>query len=125
MLISKQYVSLLGLRCTLGLPFLVHNDIIVDAAAQTVVDKICGLDLLHPTALRLPTRPKRTIKEFYQQLQCDQKLMVAKLKMVCHDHLLHTQSKSKHITHVNPITVVGHQIEILGVQHELQNWGLQ
>ena len=43
----------------LGLPFLVHNDIIVDAAAQTVVDKKCGFDLLHPMVPRLTTHPNR------------------------------------------------------------------
>jgi hypothetical protein len=55
----------------LGLPFLVHNDIIVDAVARTVVDKKCGFNLLHLTAPQLPTRPKWTLKEFYQQLQYD------------------------------------------------------
>jgi len=32
----------------LGLPFLVHNDIVVDAAAHTVIDKKCGFNLLYP-----------------------------------------------------------------------------
>ena len=50
--------------------------------------------------------------------------MVAELKMVCHDCLLHTQSKFKQITHVNPITTVRHRIKILGTQHELRELGV-
>ena len=34
----------------LGLPFLVHNNIVVDASARTVIDKTCGFDLLNPVA---------------------------------------------------------------------------
>ena len=108
----------------LGLPFFVHNDIIVDAAARTVIDKKCGFDLLHPTAPPLATRRKRTLKEFHQQLQADQKLMVAELEMVCHDCLLHMKSKFEQVAHVNPIAAIRCRIEILGAQEELQKLGV-
>ena len=108
----------------LGLPFLVHNDIIVDVAARTVVDKKCGFDLLHPTAPPLTTHPKCTLKEFHQQLQADWKLMVAELKMVCHDRLLHMKSKFEQVAHVNPIAAIRCRIEILGAQQELQKLGV-
>ena len=52
----------------LGLPFLVHNDIIVDTVAQTVVDKKCGFDLLHPTGPPLTTCPKWTLLLFSKML---------------------------------------------------------
>ena len=39
----------------LGLPFLVRNNIVVDAAACTVIDKTCGFDLLNPVAPPIKT----------------------------------------------------------------------
>ena len=32
----------------LGLPFLEHNNIVIDHAARTIIDKTCGFNLLHP-----------------------------------------------------------------------------
>ena len=48
----------------LGLPFLLHNDIVVDASARTVIDKKCGFDLLHPMAPMPPPPAKKKLKEF-------------------------------------------------------------
>ena len=39
----------------LGLPFLVRNNIVVDSAACTVIDKTCGFDLLNPVAPPIET----------------------------------------------------------------------
>jgi hypothetical protein len=57
-------------------------------------------------------------------LQADRKLMVAELKMVCHDRLLHMKSKFEQVAHVNPITAIRRRIEILGAQEELQKLGV-
>lgn len=104
----------------LGLPFLTHNDIVVDASACTVVDKKCYFDLLHPIPLVPPPPPKKGLCEFFQELQEDRKLMVAELKMVCHDRLHHTRYKFEIVTEVNPIAAIRERIEVLTVQAELQ-----
>ena len=67
----------------LGLPFLVHNNIIVDHAAQTAVDKISNFDLLNPVTPPPKLLPKKKLKDFFKELQENQKLMVAELNMVC------------------------------------------
>jgi hypothetical protein len=70
----------------LGLPFLLYNDIIVDAATHTAIDKKCSFNLLHPTPPLV--RPvKKKLKQFFKELQEDRKLMVTELNMVCHDRL--------------------------------------
>jgi hypothetical protein len=69
----------------LGLPFLVHNDIVVDASARTVIDKKCNFNLLHPVAPPPPLSLKQKLREFFKELKEDHKLMVAELKMVCND----------------------------------------
>ena len=38
----------------LGLPFLEHNNIVIDHATRTVIDKTCGFDLLHLPPLPPP-----------------------------------------------------------------------
>ena len=48
----------------LGLPFLAHNDIVVDAAVGTVIDKKCGFDLLNPAAPHAPLPPKEKVEIF-------------------------------------------------------------
>jgi len=69
----------------LGLPFLAHNDIVVDAATETVIDKKCNFDLLQPVAPPPRTPPKQKLRDFFKELQEDCKLMVAELNMVCFD----------------------------------------
>ncbi|KIM87980.1 hypothetical protein PILCRDRAFT_3692 [Piloderma croceum F 1598] len=41
----------------LGLPFLAHNNIVIDHALRTAVDKVSGFDLLHPTPPATPKPP--------------------------------------------------------------------
>src|ERR1700683_829323 len=45
----------------LGLPFLVHHNIVVDASACTVIDKNCGFDWLNPVAPTLKPPPKQKL----------------------------------------------------------------
>jgi len=49
----------------LGIPFLSHNQIVIDHAARTVIDKKCGFDLLHPTAPPMPPPPKERLKDSF------------------------------------------------------------
>jgi len=70
----------------LGLPFLSHNNIVVDTSTCTVIDKKCNFNLLHPKAP--PKKPvKKKLKEFFKELQQDRKLMIMELNMVCNDRL--------------------------------------
>jgi hypothetical protein len=48
----------------LGLPFLAHNNIVIDHALCTAVDKCSGFDLLHPTPPPVPKPPCRKLKQF-------------------------------------------------------------
>jgi len=110
----------------LGLPFLVHNDIVVDASSRTVIDKKCGFDLLNPVP-PAPTKlpPKKKLKDFFKELHADQKQMVAKLNMVCNDHLQHTQYNFEQVKPVDVLTVIRQQIEVLAAQKELERLGIQ
>ena len=76
------------LLCTpiiLGLPFLEHNNIVIDHACCTVIDKVSGFDLMNPKLqpIPIPPSPKCKLKQLFCDLKEDQKLMVTELKMVC------------------------------------------
>jgi hypothetical protein len=49
----------------LGLPFLKHNDIVVDASACTAIDKKSAFDLLNPVIPVKPV-PKQKLKDFFK-----------------------------------------------------------
>jgi hypothetical protein len=49
----------------LGLPFLAHNNIVIDYEAGTVIDKVSGFDLLHPKLPDPPKPPKMRLNEFF------------------------------------------------------------
>ena len=55
----------------LGTPFLQHNNIVIDHAARTVIDKTCGFDLLNPKPPAAPKQPKKKLKEFFCDLKED------------------------------------------------------
>jgi hypothetical protein len=109
----------------LGLPFLSHNDIVVDASARTVIDKKCGFDLLHPVAPAPPPPMKKKLRTFFTELQEDRKLMVAELNMVCHDRLQNTQCQFEKVNPVDPIAAVRQRVEVLAAQNELRHLGDQ
>jgi hypothetical protein len=105
----------------LGLPFLMHNNIVIDHAARTVIDKSCNFDLLNPPPPPAAKLPKQTLKQFYAKLREDRKLMLAELRMVCRDHYRHTQYKFEQVQPVNPIAALRQRIEALTAESQLNH----
>ena len=82
----KALISLgLCMPVILGLPFLMHNTIVVDHADHTCVDKCANYDLLNPPLIALPPPPKPCLKEQLKETKADKKLVLAKLLLVCND----------------------------------------
>ncbi|KIM83942.1 hypothetical protein PILCRDRAFT_69030, partial [Piloderma croceum F 1598] len=106
----------------LGLPFLSHNNIVVDASTRTAIDKKSGFNLLHPI-LPTPHVPKKKLKEFFKDLQQDRKLMVAKLNMVCNEHKRRSMHKFEEAKPVDVISAVREWVEILAAQDQLKQLG--
>jgi hypothetical protein len=107
----------------LGLPFLAHNNIIVDHAERSAIDKNSGFDLLNPKAPPPPIPPKKKLKVFFADLQHDRKLMVAELKMVCAERLCLYKGQNEIVKPVDPICAIKQRIECLAVQVELSKLG--
>ena len=79
----------------LGTPFLAHNNIVIDHAARTVIDKMCGFDLLNP------------------------KPMVAELKMVCAERRCKITNFLEDVKPVDIVGAVRQRIEFLNSQEQL------
>jgi hypothetical protein len=108
----------------LGMPFLSHNNIVVDASARSAVDKKSGFDLLNPVIPKTPI-PKKKLKDFYKELKADRQLMVAELNMVCHEQKLRTKHMFEPVKPVDIISSVREQIEILAAQEQLKQLGTE
>ena len=107
----------------LRLPFLTHNNIVVDASACTATDKKSGFDLLNPVAPPLPPLPPKKLKDFFHNLQEDCKPMVSKLKMVCVERPHNTRHKFEPVKPVDVIAAMREHIKILAAQSELKHLG--
>jgi hypothetical protein len=66
----------------LGLPFLSHNRIIVNAHDRTTIDSTCMFDLMNPVA-PVPSKPKIKLRAMFNKIKADRKLLVGELKTVC------------------------------------------
>ena len=63
------------------------------------------------------------MKDFYHELQEDCALIVAVLKMVCHDHLMNTHRNFEDVKPVNLTAAVQERIEVLEAEQNLQALG--
>jgi len=103
----------------LGMPFLTHNNIVIDHAARTVIDKNCGFDLLNPVAPNPLKPPLKKLKDFFRDLKNDRKLMVAELKMVCTECRCKIQSQMEDVKPIDIVAAICLQIEMLSTQEQL------
>lgn len=104
----------------LGLPFLAHNNIVIDHALQTAIDKVSGFDLLHPTPPAAPKLPRHKLKEFFHDLKEDRKLLVAELKMVCAEQRSLFDHKLEKTMPIDLVATMRDCIETLNLQEQLE-----
>ncbi|KAJ7437698.1 hypothetical protein FB451DRAFT_1450431 [Mycena latifolia] len=109
----------------LGLPWLVRNTIVVDHAARSAIDKICGYDILNPPPP--PPAPKKIVKlrEKIKRTKADLKSMARELHSVCEKRKLEMEANNLFET-VKPVDVVAavrERIEVLAHWDELLKRG--
>ena len=105
----------------LGLLFLVHNNIVINHAERTVIDKTLGFNLLNPTRLEPPVLPKRKLKHIFTEVMTTWKLVAAELRLVCHECYIEGVT----VTLIKIIATVRQTIKTLSVKIELQKLGIK
>ena len=102
-----------------GLPFLVHNHIVVDHMDRTVINKISGFDLLNPRPLVTPLPPKHKLKDLFMKVMATWKLVSAELRLACQIYY----RTPVRVDPVNIITAVWQVIENVAVKGLLEKMG--
>jgi hypothetical protein len=69
----------------LRLPFLLHNQIVVNARHHTAIDSKCMFDLLHPVP-PIISKPKMKLCDMFAKMTALRKLLVIELKQFCTSH---------------------------------------
>ena len=103
----------------LGIPFLAHNNIVIDHAARTVIDKISNFDLMNPSPPPPPKPLKQTLKQFFKDLQEDRKLMLTELKMVWAERLCTIRNCMEDVKPVDVVGALHIHIKALTAQDQL------
>jgi hypothetical protein len=103
----------------LGLPFLAHNHIVVDAHNRTVIDNNVMFDLLHPIA---PVQhvPKKKLCDMFNEMKQYQKLLIDELKMCCAIQRPLVDARCEHVHGINIIAAIRVRIEQLATEQELE-----
>ena len=119
---SVRAIFTLGLCAPiiLGLPWLVHNLIVIDHSACTCIDKTCSYDLLNPPPIKPPAPPKLKICEQIKITKADKKLVLAELMMVCNDQMNHLGLRPEKVMDFDVAGAVRKHIEILATKEALQ-----
>jgi hypothetical protein len=102
----------------LGLPFLSHNNIVVDASARSAINKNSSFDLLNPVLHKIPV-PKKKLKEFFKELKQDRKLLVAELNMVCTERRCRIKHKFEPVKPFDIVGAMRGRIKVLAAQEKL------
>jgi len=103
----------------LGLPWLVHNSIVIDHAARTCIDKKNAYDLLNPPKIVPPPARKLRLCEQIKETKADKKLALAELMLVCNDRLKNSKFKPEIVEPFDVVAAVRGCIESLAVADAL------
>jgi hypothetical protein len=107
----------------LGLPFLVHNKIVIDHASRTAVDKTCGFDLMNKNSCRVAPPLYKVLSPKQKRLLIlkNKKNLLAELKLKCAEHLqiLNSNGFFETTQPFNPIAAITDRIETLASQAKL------
>ena len=98
----------LGMPIILGLPFLIHNTIIMDHTSRTCIDKRSQYDLLNPLPVSPPPPPKPRLKEQLKETKAHEKLMLAELMLVTNNRLKNHKLQPEIVD----------KIDVIGAIHE-------
>jgi hypothetical protein len=89
----------------LGLPFLSHNQIVVNAHDRTAIDTNCLFDLLHPVP-PVMLKPKTKLHDTFAKVTANRKLLVKELKEFCVSHRPLIDAKCEHVKDVDIVAAI-------------------
>jgi hypothetical protein len=109
----------------LGLPFLVRNNIVIDHAARTVIDKVLQFDLVNPQPRAAPPPPKPKLRDIFKKITANHELMKKELKAVCAERKVTVDSRIEIVKKPDIVAAVRECLEVLAAQEKLIKLGKQ
>ncbi|KAF8234618.1 hypothetical protein L208DRAFT_1260953, partial [Tricholoma matsutake] len=106
----------------LGLPFLSHNNIVVDAHNNTAIDYGCNFDLLHPMPHVLP-KVKVKLCNVLASVRTNRKLLIEELKTICKTHWPWVDAQCEKVVGIDIIAAIQVCIEQLAANDQLEKLG--
>jgi len=106
----------------LGLPFLQHNDIVIDYKERTVIDKKCDYRLVGENSVKRPKERKRTPHEIRKSFRNLRREWLIELKWKCtqRKQWLEKEGMFEKVTPFLPIAAVTARIEQLASTEKLK-----
>ena len=104
----------------LGLPFLIHNTIVIDHAARSCVDKSTNYNLLNPSPILPPPPRKPCLHKQIKETKADKKIVLAELLLVCNDRFKDRKLHPMVLEDFNVAGAIREQIELLASKEKLQ-----
>jgi hypothetical protein len=89
----------------LGLPFLSHNRIIVNAHERTAIDSNCMFDLLHPTAPVI-CKPVMKLCDLFAKVKGYCKLLLDELKNICTIRRPLIDARCEHVNGIDIVAAI-------------------
>jgi Aspartyl protease len=115
----------LCLPLILGLPFLVKNNIVIDHADRTAVDKVSSYDLLNPPIIKLLHCPPSKLHENIKQTKRIKKKVLSELLTLCNNRIKNGTLLFKNVKEVNCIRAVHNAIKKLSAEERLIKLGIK
>ena len=107
----------------LGLPFLIHNNIVTNHAECSCVDKKTGYNFLNPALVSPPPPLCMWVKEQIKFMKEAKKEVLTELAKVCHKCIAEKKLTFKEVKDVNVITAIRDTIEIIALKEQLEKHG--
>ena len=115
----------LCLPSILSLPFLVQNNIVIDHADRTAVDKVSSYDLLNPPMIKPSCPPPPKLREHIKQTKKIKKKVLSELLALCNDRIKNGTLLFDNIKEVDCIGAVRDAIEKLSAEEHLIKLGIK
>lgn len=105
----------------LGLPFLLHNSIVVDTRNNTIIGNNEKFDLLHPVSPAVTLlKPKTKIWETIAKVKIFHKKMIAELQLVCKTWQPWVDARCRQITRTDVVAAIRICVEQLAADEQPQ-----
>jgi len=105
----------------LGLPFLIHNDIVTDHAARSCIDKKTDYNLLHPSKIVPPRPPPMRITAKIKETKAAKKLILKELTSVCRKRAEEGKLVFEDVKDVDLVGAVRGAIENIALKERLKD----